>query len=89
MRRDEISFVFVRSFVGCTPREGRSRATNGGRSSLNGYSYLAAAFGRLEYGTAKMTPLFPGEAVEGALELVCCFITAVTAVFSFVVTQRL
>lgn len=35
-----------------------------------------------------MFPLIPGEAIEGALELVCCFVTVVTAMISFVLTQR-
>ena len=35
-----------------------------------------------------MFPLFPGEAIEGALELVCCFLTAITAIAGFVLTQR-
>ncbi len=35
-----------------------------------------------------MFPLFPGQAIEGAVELVCCVLTALTALVSFLMTLR-
>ena len=35
-----------------------------------------------------MLPLLP-EVAAGALEMVCCFLTAVTAVFSYLLTMRI
>ena len=35
-----------------------------------------------------MYPLIPGEATAGALEMVCCFLTAVTALISYMWTMR-
>jgi hypothetical protein len=35
-----------------------------------------------------MYPWIPAEVTAGALEMVCCFLTAVTAVFSCLLTLR-
>ena len=35
-----------------------------------------------------MYPLIPGELTTGALEMVCCFLTAVTAVIGCLLTMR-
>jgi hypothetical protein len=35
-----------------------------------------------------MFPFFPGDTIEGAVELACCIVTALTAIVSFLVTLR-